>query len=204
MAQQINLFNPILLTPRRYFSATAMTRALALLLLGLVGLSAWSVRATIGLRANLDSAVAAHEREKLGLTQQLAQRPAPPKDTTAIEQELAAARMHLAQRQGVLAELTGAAADGAVRRSATLRLLAQTVPSAVWLTEVRMGDGRVELAGLTLQPEALRPWLAQLSEHPGLAGQALRAVKVERRESGELDAWSFRVLSSRPTGAGSI
>lgn len=198
MAQQINLYTPILLTPRRYFSALAMVRALALLTFGLALLGAWSVLSTWQLRSSLASATQADELEKQSLQAQLARRPAPPKDTTAIEQELAQARKQLADRQGLLAELSPASGLPAAQRSALLKLLAQTVPAPVWLTEVRMADGRVELVGLTLQPEALRPWLALLSGHPALSGQSLRAVKVERRDGADGDAWGFRVLSSRP------
>jgi Tfp pilus assembly protein PilN len=202
MAQQINLYNPILLAPRRYFSALAMVQALGVLALGLALLSAWSVHSTQQLRADLASAIQAEAGEKQRLEVQLAGRPAPPRDTTAIEQELAQALKQLAERQGVLAALSPAVGQAAAQRSALLTLLAQTVPAPVWLTEVRMADGRVELMGMTLQPEALRPWLAALSAHPALAGQSLRAVKVERREDGAADAWSFQVLSSRAGSAG--
>jgi len=61
-------------------------------------------------------------------------------------------------------------------------------------------DGRVELAGATLQPETLRPWLDRLSAHPALAGQALEAVRVERRDGDAgpgRESWSFRVVSGR-------
>lgn len=197
MAQQINLYSPILLAPRRYFSALAMVQALAVLVLGLVGLGAWSVHSTLQLRQNLASATNSHEAEKQRLAQRIAQRSPAPKDLTALQQELAQAHQQLAQRQLLLAELSPAADAAGAQRSALLKLLAQTVPAPVWLTQVRMADGRVELEGLTLQPEALQPWLAALSAHAALAGQALRAVKVERREGADGDAWRFRVLSSR-------
>ena len=49
MAQQINLYSPILLAPRRYFSALAMVQSLAVLAVGLLALSLWSVNHTQGL-----------------------------------------------------------------------------------------------------------------------------------------------------------
>ena len=59
------------------------------------------------------------------------------------------------------------------------------------LTRLR---SRLELNGMTLQPEALRPWLAQLAQHPLTAEQRLAAMKLER------------VATSRPApaGAGSV
>ena len=41
MAQQINLHTPLLLQPRKQFSATAMGRALLTLALALAGLGTW-------------------------------------------------------------------------------------------------------------------------------------------------------------------
>ena len=202
MAQQINLYNPILLVPRRYFSAAAMVQALVLLVLGLTALCAWSVHSTLRLGHDLASATQAHKDEKQRLVAQLAQRAPPPKDLSALQQELAQARQRLAERQQLLAELAPTAGLPAAQRSALLKLLAHTVPAPVWLTDVRMADGRVEIEGLTLQPEALQPWLARLSAHAALADQALRAVKVERREGSDGDAWRFRVLSSRSGKSG--
>ena len=194
MAQQINLFSPILLAPKRYFSAAAMGQALAVFALGMVALSAWSILATQALRQNLAAATAADLREKRSLTAELARQPALPTDTAALEQELAATVRQVAEREQVLAGLP----QGGSGHSALLRLLAQSVPPSIWLSEIRIVQGRLELAGTTLQPEALRPWLAQLAAQPALEGQSLRAVKIERSESLATEAWTFRVVSSQP------
>ena len=201
MAQQINLYSPILLTPKRYFSAQAMLYSLLVLALGLGVVCAWSVFATHGLRRDLASATQAAEQEKQQLSVELGHRPPVRSDTTALEQELAQAQKALADGQKLLAEMTPSAADAEHSNSAVLQLIAQTVPAAVWLTEVRRADGRLELSGMTVQPETLQPWLNELSLHPALAGQALRAMKVERSETptpGGAEAWSFHVVSGGP------
>lgn len=203
MAQQINLYSPILLAPKRYFSALAMLQALAVLAAGLVGLSLWSVSQTQALRRDLASATAADNAEQQRLQAALAGRPAVSGNATnvsALEQELAQARRQLAEREALLASLSAPAPGSQINRSTLLRLLAQTLPSSCWLTEVKLQGGRVELAGATLQPETLRPWLDRLSAHPALAGQALEAVRVERRDGDagpDRESWSFRVVSGR-------
>ena len=204
MAQQINLYSPILLAPRRYFSALAMLQSLAVLAAGLVALSIWSVSQTQGLRRDLAAATAVDTAERLRLQLALAARPAGPSNLSALEQELAQARRLLVERQAVLASISTQAADSRVSRSTLLRLLAQTLPSSAWLTEVNLVDGRVELAGATLQPDVLRPWLDRLQANAALAGQALEAVMVERRDapsgnpgSSGGESWSFRVVSGR-------
>ena len=203
MAQQINLYSPILLAPKRYFSAQAMVQSLAVLAVGLVALSLWSVNHTQGLKRDLASATAADSAEQQRLQGALAARPATPTNVSALEQELAQARKQLADREALLASLSTPAPGSRISRSTLLRLLAQTLPTSSWLTEVKLVDGRVELAGATLQPETLRPWLDRLQAHPALAGQALQALKVERREAGVgpgRESWSFRVVSSSRVG----
>jgi Tfp pilus assembly protein PilN len=200
MAQQINLYSPILLAPKRYFSALAMAQALAALVVGLAGLSLWSVSHTQSLKRDLASATAADTAEQQRLQGALAARPAAPTNVSALEQELAQARKQLAEREALLASMRAPAPGNGISRSALLRLLAQTLPASAWLTEVKLEGGRVELAGATLQPEALRPWLDRLSAHPALAGQALEAVRVERRETDAgpgRESWAFRVVSGR-------
>lgn len=204
MAQQINLYSPILLAPKRYFSALAMVQALAVLVVGLVGLSLWSISHTQNLRRDLASATAAGAAEQQRLQVALAARPAAPTNVSALEQELAQARKQLAEREALLASISTPAPGSGISRSALLRLLAQTLPASAWLTEVKLVDGRVELAGATLQPETLRPWLDRLSAHPAMAGQALEAVRVERREADAgpgRESWAFRVVSGRSSTA---
>lgn len=202
MAQQINLYSPILLTPRRHFSARAIVQALGLLMLGLAALASWSVFSAMRLQADLWATGAANDQEKSRLVAELARRPPLPKDTAALEQQLVQARGGLAERRRLLDALDSRRGGAGHANAELLRLLAQTAPPSLWLTEVRRADGRIELAGIALQPEALRPWLLRLAEHPLLAGQPLRAVKVERSDdpAAGAQAWSFRVVSGRAMG----
>jgi len=170
MPQQINLYSPILLTPKRYFSALAMSQALAAFTAALLALSGWSAYRTATLRHDLQATTQAQEGEHQRLKSALAQQPAAT-SPAALEQELAAEVRLLAERQKMLAELSRGLVTAGRSHSAWLRLLAQTVPAPVWLTEVTLSDGRVELAGATLQPDALRPWLERLGAHPLAAGR---------------------------------
>ena len=200
MAQQINLHSPILLAPRRYFSALAMVQALAALAVGLAGLCAWTLNSTQTLKRDLQSASAAHGAERQRLSGMLAQRPARASDS-AILQEVAAEERLLAERRRQRdGQMQGLALEGR-SHSAWLRLLAQTVPGPVWLTEVKLGDKGVQISGQTRQPEALRPWLVTLSGHPLAGGHAFAAVQVERgtAASGN-ELWSFQVAGGAPAG----
>ena len=194
MAHQINLYSPILLAPRRYFSARAMALSLALLALGLAALGAWAALNAERLQRELASAGAFHGAERTRLQQQLdASGRALPNDIAALEQELAREDAARKDRQQRLAELSrGLVAEGQ-EPSALLRMLARTVPAPIWLDDVRYAEGRLEVAGHTLQPEALPPWLAKVSADPVASAQPLALLKVERAGPvGAAQAWSFR------------
>jgi Tfp pilus assembly protein PilN len=210
MVQQINLYSPILASPRRYFSAVAMLQALAVFVVVLLALCAWVLASGAALRRELQGAQGSQASERERLTQAIAVQPAA--SGPALEQELVAARQALATRRALLEELSRGRLPAGRSHAAMLRMVAQTVPTAVWLNELRLNEGRLELSGKTLQPEALRPWLAQLAQHALTADQRLAAIKLERVDSASAAAdpvaaaapaavpvWSFQLVSKTPT-----
>jgi Tfp pilus assembly protein PilN len=202
MAQQINLYSPILMAPKRYFSALAMVRSLAVLVVGLGLLGVWSMFTTAELRHELASSGVTYNSEKKRLNAALGARPDADKDASALTQELAQTQRLLSERQRLLDQLAPSAAE-ASRRSELLGWMAQTVPEPVWLSDVHLVEGRLTLTGNTLQPDALRQWLARLGQHPTLAGQKLYAAKIEHSDaagSAGADSWSFQVTSARGEG----
>ncbi len=201
MAQQINLYHPILLTTKRYFSARAMAQGLVAVAAGTLLLCGWTVMQTRRLQRDLQATQHLHETERQALVTAIANKPHASTNTTALEQTLKALQPAVAQRQQTLDELTRGTVASGHTHSAMLRLVAQTVPPAVWLTEIKLTNGplgpaaqsnaadpngpgadkRIGLIGMTLDPAVLRPWMAQLSAHPLLTGQPLAAIQVEQR-----------------------
>lgn len=208
MAQQINLFSPILLAPRRHFSALAMLQALAVFCVVLAALCLWIASSSATLRRDLQSSDRAQAAERERLTQALAAQPAA--SGAALEQELVLVQQAVASRRALLEALSQGRLVEGRSHAAMLRMVAHTVPASVWLTDIRLVEGRLELTGMTLQPEALRPWLAQLAQHPLTAEQRLAAMKLERVSmsmpapagAGPVPAgaptWSFQLVSQTP------
>ena len=220
MAQQINLLTPILLAPKRYFSALTLLQATGLLVAaGVVG-ALWLQQRDQRQEQDHQARLAQYAAERQQLSVASAGLP-PPLDANALQQQLQALEAGNAQRQALLKSLgaDGSRATGQ-RHSDLLALIGRTLPEAAWVTELRYAPGRVELAGGTLDTAVLRPWLGQLSGSPLLAGQELSALRVERlgtpvSESGNaplferspalaqsrLPVWTFRVVSG-PASAG--
>lgn len=221
MAQQINLLTPILLAPKRYFSALTLLQATAVLSVAGLAASAWLQQRDRSAKADHQAQLAQFATQRQQLIVARANLPAP-LDANALQQQLQALEAGNTQRQALLASLGSEGhRNHGQRHSDLLALVARTLPESVWLSELHYTPGRLELVGGTLNTGVLRPWFGQLGDHPLLAGQELSALRVERLGmpgtepsarplldlGGALapvsvPVWAFRVVST-PAGAAS-
>lgn len=216
MPQQINLLTPILLTPKRHFSAQALLQACGLLLLAGAAAALWLHQQDRRAEAQQQTFIAQLTAERQAL--QVAQAGLPARaDAASLQQQLLPLEAGNAARRALLQSLSEGT-DGQ-RHSDLLTLVAGSLPEAAWLTELRYAPGRVEIVGGTLDTSVLRPWLGRLASHPLLAGQTLTALRVERLgiEAGRepvlahgglptqttLPVWTFRVVSAPAAAASS-
>ncbi|NKI92762.1 PilN domain-containing protein [Rhizobacter sp. SG703] len=192
MPQQINLYRPVLLATHRHFSARTIAQSLALVVAGTLAACAWVSFQRAALDRELQATSRQHAAERQSLQKAIAANPAAALQTTSLEQSLQALKRQVGERERLLAELMrGRIVDGR-SHSARLRLVARTVPASAWLDEIALHDETLSLSGRTLDPAALKPWIAGLSDEPLLAGQALTTLKVE--QAGE--HWRFVLVRS--------
>lgn len=224
MPQQINLRAPVLLTQKRYFSAQAMLQSLAVFVVlggALAAYGVWSLdSAASALRVTLDARAPelANLRSAIANGKILEQ-----PGEQGLSQQLQSARVQLLERQQTLAQLRRGLMPPGRGHSARLQLLAQSIPSQVWVTHVVADESQLEVRGFTHEPAALNDWVAKLAQSPLLLGQQLARVKVERalmqatpslargdqvpaavgsaRVSAGRALWSFSLASVLPSGA---
>ena len=178
MPQQINLSTPVLLAQKRYFSALAMLQTLvALVVVGgaVMAYGTWSLRSAA---SDFKATTNAQAAELVRLRGALAAS-APDGSLKDLEQQLGAARGVLDERTRTLDELRRGLMPPGLGHSERLQLVAQSIPTSAWVTEVQAGPARFEVRGFTLEPSALNEWVAKLGQSPLLAGQSLRTVRVE-------------------------
>ncbi len=181
MPQQINLCTPVLLTQQRYFSARTMLQALALFVVGGVGLAAYGVSSLNSAARVLRATVDAQAPELASLRSALEKnRNVPGAGAPALTLELQAARAQLLERQKTLLELRRGLMPPGLGHSARLQLVAQSIPAQVWVTQMVADQSQLVVQGFTVEPAALNDWVAKLAQSPLLAGQGLAQVKVER------------------------
>ncbi|MBV8035720.1 hypothetical protein [Roseateles sp.] len=220
MPQQINLLTPILLAPKRYFSALTLLQATGLLVAAGLAAAAWMQQRDRQAALDHQALLARYAAERQQLSVAHATLPAP-QDVNSLQQQLQPLEAGNAQRRALLASLGSEGGRMAGQRhSDLLALIARSLPESAWLSELHYAPGRVELIGGTLDTSVLRPWLGQLGAHPLLVGQELSALRVERRGAAEgavgshpllehggllaqspLPVWAFRVVSAPAAAA---
>jgi Tfp pilus assembly protein PilN len=201
MTQQINLFIPILLTQKRYFSAQAMALALAVFVLSggaLCGFWVWSLN---GAGDMLKTTLASQTPELTRLQAALqANKTQAAPSQLGLTQQLQTQKTALSQREDLLKELTQGLSKPGFGHAARLQLLAQTIPARAWITEIKADDGQLAVSGFTQDPAALNDWVAKLEASPLLKGQKLETFKVVNADASvpaaSRPAWAFSLLSA--------
>jgi Tfp pilus assembly protein PilN len=209
MPQQINLCAPILLTQKRYFSAQTMLQALAVFVVLGGGLCAYWVGSLNAASEGFRSTLATQSRELESLQSAIAagKAGAAPIDAS-LTLDLQHRRADLLQREALLDGLQRGLSRPGWGHAARLQLVAQSIPSQVWVTEVKADESRLDVSGFTLEPSALNDWVLKLAASHLLEGQKLSTVKVENAASAAVmpaassavaatprPMWSFNLVS---------
>ena len=201
MTQQINLFTPIFLAQKRYFSAQAMAQALAVFVFlggGLCAYWVWSLDdASQGLRKSL----ATQSRELSSLQAVIQQgRGSTGPAQLALTQALQTRRAELLQREKLLKELTRGLFQPGFGHAARLQLVAQSIPARAWVTGIKADESQLAVSGFTLDPAALNDWVGKLAASPLLKGQKLETFKVESTDAAAPTSsgpvWAFNLVSA--------
>ncbi len=218
MPQQINLCTPILLTPKRYFSAHTMAVTLGVFVaLGGALCAAWVWnlnQATQAFRQSMSTQSRELDSLKAAIAANKAQ--AAPADPPLLAQ-LQSLRLVLTQRTQLRDALRQGLFEPGWGHSDRLALLAQTIPAQAWVTEVKMDAHRLEVTGFTLETAALNDWVEKLAIAPLTQGLKLSSVKVESAPTpaallptsgasaplsgGVRQVWSFQLVSATPMRA---
>ncbi|MBC7681143.1 MAG: PilN domain-containing protein [Ferruginibacter sp.] len=180
MPQQVNLCSPILLAPKRYFSAATMLQGLAIFAVVGGSLCAYGVWSLNEASESFKPTLARQSSEIKSMQSALARSKTGGASLEAVlAQELLAQSTELAKREKLLEELHRGLFQPGAGYAARLQLVAQSIPSQVWVTEVKANERQLEVKGFTLLPSALNDWAIRLAASPLLTGQKLATIKVE-------------------------
>jgi Tfp pilus assembly protein PilN len=181
MPQQINLCPVLLPRQKDYFSASSLLQMLAIFAVAGGGFCVYWVWSFNTANHAMVKTLASEALELQTLQARLARESAssgPLKATLALD--LQSRQAELLRREALLQELQSGLSLPGWGHAARLQLVAQSIPSKVWVTRVNANEFQLEVIGYTLDPAALNEWVAKLAASPLLKGQQLATLKVEQ------------------------
>jgi len=179
MSQQINLFNPVFLRQKRYFSALAMVQAFALIVLGVAAIYGYELRQNRVLeRASVESEkqLVARRAQLVGFSSQLSD----PTASKALTADLEAAETRLQERRSLLEDVRTGVGGDVQGYSRYLAALARANISGVWLTGVEIGGKSADLVikGRALEAALIPAYIRALNREEPFSGRRVGELRL--------------------------
>ncbi|MBP5986600.1 MAG: hypothetical protein KA538_05395 [Azonexus sp.] len=178
MSQQINLLLPEL-RPRFDWLALPVVGGAALAgLLLLVAMAVMTAMTTDGLKAreaNVRNQLAALQQQVQSLGRTLGARQA----DTALERQIASARLAVSQRQEVLNVIAQGDVAGSNAYSGLLQGFSRQIVDGVWLVGFGFAQKDVEIRGRLTDPALLPMYINRLNAEPAFAGRRFATLDMK-------------------------
>ena len=181
MSQQINLFNPVFLKTKKYFSAVTMAEGLGLILIGslaLFGYASYQTRAFDRQAAQTSQSLDAARAQLEKVTTTFAPRNA----SQLLAQDIARLELQLKARQGVQAILKGGEFGNAKGFSEYMRAFSHQSLNGLWLTgfTIQGADAAMTINGRVLQAELVPIYIKRLGQEPAMQGRTFASLEMSR------------------------
>jgi len=190
MSQQINLFNPVFLKRKHYFSALTMVQALAAVLVGSLAMYAFEVRQNRtldGVLAETDKRVATQREQAVRFGKEFSDKGA----SKALAEDLARLEERLQRRQELLGEIKTGVGGDTEGYSRYLGALARQRTPGVWLTGVEIGAkqaGDVVIRGRALESNLVPAYIRALNRETPFAGKAVGELRLNAKSEAARDS----------------
>lgn len=181
MSQQLNLFNPVFLRQKKYFSAVTMAQCLGIVLVALIAMYGFQRWQLVGLESQLVEAEAQFKTVQRQLTEFGAAKRSPSK---ALEDEATRLEAQVKAQEALLARLDGDELGNTDGFSRYLNALARQTVAGVWITGFTATgtEGPLMIRGRLLQPELLATYLRMLNREDSLRGHGFAELQLTTHE----------------------
>ena len=207
MTQQINLFNPIFLRQKKYFSIVTILQMLALVLVGMLIFYAYASFQTKRLSGDVAEIGVRLEEEKARLAKVTTEL-GPREKNQDLEAQVKNLEKQLKSREDILGVQSGMAAGKGRGFSDYLLALARQSVNGVWLTGISVGGeggSKMVIDGRALRPALLPDYIKRLSKESAMRGQNfstlnMRLSRVEKsvKNKGPEGYFEFNLRSAEP------
>lgn len=181
MSQQINLFNPIFLKQKKYFSVIAMGQALGLIVLGSAVFYAYAVYQVDLLAKQTEEMNQRYLKEQVKLANFTAEF-SPQLSKQKLEEELKQAEASAAAQENILNLLKSGAIGNTDGYSEYMRAFARQSVRGLWLTGFDItGDGaRMSLSGAVMDPQLVPIFIRRLGKEKIMRGKSFSTLQMQQ------------------------
>jgi Tfp pilus assembly protein PilN len=179
VSQQINLFNPIFLKQKKYFSAVTMAQALGLILFGVILLGGY-INFQLSSLLNEAEATTAQLKATQSQLAQVTAAYGPRKKSETLEAEVRKTEEEIKSLQRVSDILQRGEFGNTKGFAEYLRALSRQVVNGVWLTgfSVQGAGNDIEIKGRALQPELVPAYLNRLKHEQIMQGKSFSTLEM--------------------------
>lgn len=206
MSQQINLFNPIFMKQKKYFSAVTMLQALGLIAVGAAAFYGYAVYQVNMLAKQSDETTKRYTAEQNRLTRYAAEY-SPQQSTQLLEDQLRSLEAEAARQQELIETLKGGAIGNATGYSEYLRAFARQAVPGLWLTGFTIEESngtQIGLSGDVTRPELVPAYIQRLNKEKVMQGKTFAALQMQQPKAdagGPARYVEFRLQSVEADGA---
>lgn len=181
MSQQINLFNPVFMKRRKYFSLLTILQALGMIVVGALFFYGYAVYQVGQLNKQSEESTTRYNAEQVRLARYAAEF-SPQQTQQALQDEV----RRLEKQHTEQAELVETIKSGAVGNtsgySEYLRAFARQVVQGLWLTGFRItGDAaQISLSGGVVNPELLPAYIQRLGKERVMQGKTFSTLQMQQ------------------------
>jgi cell division protein FtsL len=181
MSQQINLFNPIFMKQRKYFSLLTMLQALGLIIAGSLVFYGYAVYQVNQLSRQLEENTKRYKAEQARLASYVAEF-SPQQANQLLQDELQRLEKQAAEQNEIIETLKSGAVGNTTGYSEYMRAFARQVVQGLWLTGFKVtGDAaQISLSGGVVNPELLPAYIQRLGKESVMQGKTFSTLKMQQ------------------------
>jgi hypothetical protein len=181
MSQQINLFNPVFMKQRKYFSLLTMLQALGLIVAGSLLFYGYAVYQVGQLKRQSEESAKRFNAEQARLARFAAEF-SPQQSTRQLQEEALRLEKQVAEQAELVETVKSGAVGNTTGYSEYLRAFSRQAVPGLWLTGFRVvGDAaEISLSGAVLSPELLPAYIQRLSRESILQGKTFADLQMQQ------------------------
>jgi hypothetical protein len=181
MSQQINLFNPVFLKQRKYFSLLAMLQALGLIVLGSLFIFGYALYQVRQLEKQSAASSKRYSAEQARFEQSVAEF-SPQQAMQSLQAEIRQLEKDLAEQTRMVDTLKSGSIGNTTGYSQYMSAFSRQVVPGLWLTGFKVtGDAaQISLSGGVVDPELLPVYIQRLGKEKVMRGKTFSTLQMQQ------------------------